>query len=113
MRVRMKRAKAQDPSDLLKEKEDPRGREIVNELKPQARDMVFQKRRPDGFVGTELRHRRAQGLRRLAQPGAARAGFKGTNSLRYRHSRRDCRDLAIEVKAGRGFFTETIRMFCQ
>ena len=54
VRVRMKRAKAQDPSDLLKEKEDPRGREIVDELKPQARDMVFQKRRPDGFVGTDF-----------------------------------------------------------
>ena len=54
VRVRMKRAKATDPSQLLKEKENPHGREIVEELKPQPQDMVFQKRRPDGFVGTDF-----------------------------------------------------------
>src|SRR5919106_3026707 len=54
VRVRMKRAKATDPSQLLKEKEDPRGREIVEELKPEPQDIVFQKRRPDGFVGTDF-----------------------------------------------------------
>ncbi|MGH7854727.1 MAG: cysteine hydrolase, partial [Candidatus Binatia bacterium] len=54
IRVRMKRAKASDPAALLKEKEDPKGREIVDELKPQAQDIVFQKRRPDGFVGTDF-----------------------------------------------------------
>jgi nicotinamidase-related amidase len=54
VRVRMKRAKAADPSELLKEKEDPKGREIVAELKPHAQDRVFQKRRPDGFVGTDF-----------------------------------------------------------
>jgi nicotinamidase-related amidase len=54
VRLRMKRAKAADPGELLKEKEDPRGREIVDELKPQAQDRVFQKRRPDGFVGTDF-----------------------------------------------------------
>src|SRR3990170_1135804 len=35
-------------------KEIPHGREIVEELKPQPQDMVFQKRRPDGFVGTDF-----------------------------------------------------------
>ena len=54
VRVRMKRAKASDPAELLKEKEDPKGREIVDDLKPQAQDIVFQKRRPDGFVGTDF-----------------------------------------------------------
>ncbi|HVO94171.1 MAG TPA: isochorismatase family protein [Terriglobales bacterium] len=47
VRVRMKRAKATEPSQLLKEKEDPHDREIVAELKPH-------KCRPDGFVGTDF-----------------------------------------------------------
>jgi nicotinamidase-related amidase len=55
VRVRMKRARVADPGEWLKEKEDPKGREIVEELKPQAQDRVFQKRRPDGFVGTDQR----------------------------------------------------------
>jgi nicotinamidase-related amidase len=54
VRVRMKRSKATDPSQLLDEKEDPKGREIVAELKPQPQDVVFRKRRPDGFVGTDF-----------------------------------------------------------
>jgi nicotinamidase-related amidase len=54
VRIRMKRAKAADPSVFLQEKEDPHGREIVAELKPQPQDIVFQKRRPDGFVGTDF-----------------------------------------------------------
>ena len=54
VRVRMKRSKATDPSQLLKEKDDPKGREIVDELKPQPQDIVFRKRRPDGFVGTDF-----------------------------------------------------------
>src|ERR1051325_6793151 len=35
VRIRMKRAKATDPSLLLKEKEDSHDREIIDELKPQ------------------------------------------------------------------------------
>ena len=54
VRIRMKRAKATDPGQLLKEKENPHDREIVEELKPQPQDMVFQKRRPEGFVGTDF-----------------------------------------------------------
>jgi nicotinamidase-related amidase len=54
VRVRMKRAKATDPAQLLKEKEDPKGTEIVGDLTPQRRDIVFHKRRPDGFVGTDF-----------------------------------------------------------
>jgi nicotinamidase-related amidase len=54
VRVRMKRAKATDPNQLLKEPEDPKGREIVEELKPQPQDIVFHKRRPDGFIGTDF-----------------------------------------------------------
>jgi len=54
VRIRMKRAKASDPRQLLQTQEDPRDREIIAELKPQAQDVVFQKRRPDGFVGTDF-----------------------------------------------------------
>src|SRR3989337_3104231 len=54
VRVRMKRAKATEPNQLLKEKENPHDREIVEELRPQPQDMVFQKRRPEGFVGTDF-----------------------------------------------------------
>ncbi|HWP58508.1 MAG TPA: isochorismatase family cysteine hydrolase [Candidatus Acidoferrales bacterium] len=54
VRIRMRRARVSDPSELLKEKEDPRGTEIVEELKPQPQDIVFRKRRPDGFVGTDF-----------------------------------------------------------
>ena len=51
--LRMKRVKAPDPSQLLKAKENPKGREIVAEPQPEPRDIVFQERRPDGFVGTD------------------------------------------------------------
>jgi len=54
VRVRMKRAKATEPNQLLKEKENLHDREIVEEMRPQPLDMVFQKRRPDGFVGTDF-----------------------------------------------------------
>ena len=54
VRIRMKRAKTTDPQKLLHEKEDPHDREIITELKPQPQDIIFQKRRPDGFVGTDL-----------------------------------------------------------
>src|SRR4026207_1017344 len=54
VRIRMKRAKASDPSQLLNQKDDPHDREIIAELKPQPQDIVFQKRRPDAFVGTDF-----------------------------------------------------------
>jgi nicotinamidase-related amidase len=54
VRIRMKRAKTTDPEQLLNEKEDPHQREIIAELRPQAQDIVFHKRRPDGFIGTDL-----------------------------------------------------------
>ena len=50
----MKRSKVSDPNQLVSEREDPHGREIVAELKPQPQDIAFQKRRPDGFVGTDF-----------------------------------------------------------
>jgi len=80
VRVRMKRAKATDPSQLLKEKEDPRDREIVEELKPQATDIVFQKRRPDGFVGTDFDLMlRSNGVRTILIGGVAtEGGVEGT-----------------------------------
>src|SRR6266850_8444421 len=80
VRIRMKRAKATEPSQLLKEKEDPRDREIVEELKPQAKDIVFQKRRPDGFVGTDFDLMlRSNGVRTILIGGVAtEGGVEGT-----------------------------------
>ena len=80
VRVRMKRAKATDPSQLLKEKEDPKGREIVEELKPQSQDIVFHKRRPDGFVGTDFDLMlRSKGIGTILIGGVAtEGGVEGT-----------------------------------
>jgi nicotinamidase-related amidase len=80
VRVRMKRAKASDPAELLKEKEDPKGREIVDELKPEAQDIVFQKRRPDGFVGTDFDLAlRSNSIRTILIGGVAtEGGVEGT-----------------------------------
>ena len=80
VRVRMKRAKATEPSQLLKEKEDPHGRDIVAELKPEAKDIVFQKRRPDGFVGTDFDLMlRSNGVRTIVIGGVAtEGGVEGT-----------------------------------
>jgi nicotinamidase-related amidase len=54
IRIRMKRAKASDPSQLLNQKENPHDSEIIAELAPQPQDSVFHKRRPDGFCGTDF-----------------------------------------------------------
>jgi nicotinamidase-related amidase len=80
VRVRMKRAKVSDPAKLLEEREDPRGREIVADLKPLALDRVFQKRRPDGFVGTDFDLMlRSNGVRTLVIGGVAtEGGVEGT-----------------------------------
>jgi len=80
VRVRMKRAKATDPSQLLHEKEDPRGQEIVAELKPQPQDIVFRKRRPDGFVGTDFDLMlRSKGIKTILIGGVAtEGGVEGT-----------------------------------
>jgi nicotinamidase-related amidase len=80
IRIRMKRAKATEPAQLLQEKEDPHGREIVAELKPQAPDIVFQKRRPDGFVGTDFDLMlRSKGVETILIGGVAtEGGVEGT-----------------------------------
>ncbi len=80
IRIRMKRAKATDVAQLLKEKEDPHGREIVDDLKPQAQDIVFQKRRPDGFVGTDFDLMlRSRGIGAILIGGVAtEGGVEGT-----------------------------------
>lgn len=57
-----------------------KGHEIVEELAPQPGDVVFQKRRPDGFVGTDfdlmLRHR---GIKTILIGGVAtEGGVEGT-----------------------------------
>jgi nicotinamidase-related amidase len=80
VRVRMKRARASDPAQLLNEGEDPKGREIVEELKPQPQDIVFQKRRPDGFVGTDFDLMlRSKGIGTILIGGVAtEGGIEGT-----------------------------------
>jgi nicotinamidase-related amidase len=80
VRVRMKRAKAGDPSQLLNEKEHPRGQEIVEEIKPQPQDIVFRKRRPDGFVGTDFDLvLRSKGVKTILIGGVAtEGGVEGT-----------------------------------
>jgi nicotinamidase-related amidase len=80
VRIRMKRSKATDPIQLLQEKEDPHGREIVSELKPQPQDIVFQKRRPDGFVGTDFDLMlRSRGVETILIGGVAtEGGVEGT-----------------------------------
>ena len=80
VRIRMKRAKTNDPNQLLKEKEDPHDREIIAELKPQPQDIVFQKRRPDGFVGTDLDLMlRSNGIKTILIGGVAtEGGVEGT-----------------------------------
>ncbi|HEX2932647.1 MAG TPA: cysteine hydrolase [Candidatus Binatia bacterium] len=80
VRIRMKRAKTDDPSKLLSEKEDPHDREIITELKPQPQDFVFQKRRPDGFVGTDFDLMlRSNGIKTILIGGVAtEGGVEGT-----------------------------------
>ncbi|MGH7926630.1 MAG: cysteine hydrolase, partial [Candidatus Binatia bacterium] len=80
VRIRMKRSKATEPKQLLQEKEDPHGREIVAELKPQSQDIVFKKRRPDGFVGTDFDLMlRSKGVETILIGGVAtEGGVEGT-----------------------------------
>lgn len=80
VRIRMKRAKTNDPNELLEEKEDPHDREIVAELAPQSKDIVFRKRRPDGFVGTDFDLMlRSNGVKTILIGGVAtEGGIEGT-----------------------------------
>jgi nicotinamidase-related amidase len=80
VRVRMKRAKASDPKQLLGEKDDPHDSEIVTELAPQPQDMVFHKRRPDAFVGTDFELMlRSRNIKTIILGGVAtEGGVEGT-----------------------------------
>ena len=80
VRVRMKRAKASDPKQLLGEKENPHDSEIVAELAPQPQDSVFHKRRPDGFVGTDFDLMlRSKNIKTIVIGGVAtEGGIEGT-----------------------------------
>jgi nicotinamidase-related amidase len=80
VRIRMRRANTNDPSQLLKQKENPHDREIVEPLKPQPQDSVFHKRRPDGFVGTDFDLMlRSQGVKTIIIGGVAtEGGVEGT-----------------------------------
>ena len=91
VRVRMKRAKATDPGQLFKQKDDPHDREIIAELKPEPQDIVFQKRRPDAFVGTDFDLMlRSNGIKTIVIGGVAtEGGVEGTA--------RSARNLGYEV----------------
>ncbi len=80
MRIRMKRSKVSDPNQLLNQKENPHDQEIVAELRPQPQDIVFHKRRPDGFVGTDLDLMlRSNGIKTILIGGVAtEGGVEGT-----------------------------------
>jgi len=80
LRIRMKRAKVSDPNQLLNEKEAPHDQEIVAELQPQPQDIVFHKRRPDGFIGTDLNLMlQSNGIKTLVIGGVAtEGGVEGT-----------------------------------
>ncbi len=80
VRVRMKRAKVSDPKQLLGEKENPKDQEIVDGLKPEPQDIVFHKRRPDGFVGTDFELMlRSKGVKTIVMGGVAtEGGVEGT-----------------------------------
>jgi len=76
-RVRTKRAGGTQDSKIP---EGKRGHDIVEELAPQRGDVVFQKRRPDGFVGTDLDLMlRNRGIRTVMMGGVAtEGGVEGT-----------------------------------
>ena len=80
VRLRMKRANVADVAQLLKEKDDPHGREIIDELKPQPKDIVFHKRRPDGFIRTDFDLMlRSRGIKTIVIGGVAtEGGVEGT-----------------------------------
>jgi gluconolactonase len=80
VRLRMKRANVTDVAQLVNEKDDPHGREIVDELKPHANDIVFQKRRPDGFIATDFDLMlRSRGIGAIVIGGVAtEGGVEGT-----------------------------------
>jgi len=80
VRIRMKRAKVTDLAQLLKQKPDPHGKDIVDELRPDPQDVVFQKRRPDGFIGTDFDSvLRSKSIRTIVIGGVAtEGGVEGT-----------------------------------
>ena len=80
VRIRMKRARASDPNQLLNQKENPHDSEIVEALAPQAQDSVFHKRRPDGFCGTDFDLMlRSKGVKTIVIGGVAtEGGVEGT-----------------------------------
>ncbi len=77
VRVRMKRAGGAQDSKIPAGK---RGHDIVEELGPQPGDVVFQKRRPDGFVGTDFDIMlRNKGIKTVIAGGVAtEGGVEGT-----------------------------------
>lgn len=53
--IRRRMAKVSDPKNLpLRTVEGTRGWQVLDELKPEAGDIVFKKRRPSAFIGTDF-----------------------------------------------------------
>lgn len=78
VRVRMKRTAAR--SQGVKIPTGKKGRDLIEELAPQPGDIVFQKRRPDGFIGTDFDLMlRNKGIRTVVMGGVAtEGGIEGT-----------------------------------
>src|SRR5262249_9498369 len=80
VRVRVKRAKGTDPNQLFPEKGKPHERENIADVKTASPDVVFQKRRPDAFVGTDFDLvLRSKGVKTILISGVAtEGGVEGT-----------------------------------
>ena len=80
VRLQMKRAAVSNVRELIGKQEDPHLRDIVEELRPQPGDVVFQKHRPDGFIGTDFDLKlRNKGIRSIVIGGVAtEGGVEGT-----------------------------------
>jgi len=80
VRVQMKRAGVTELHQLTGQKEDPHVRDIVDELQPTPADVVFQKHRPDGFIGTDFDLKlRNKGIRCILIGGVStEGGVEGT-----------------------------------
>lgn len=78
--IRVRRKRAAGASQDVKIPAGKKGYDIVEELAPQPGDFVFQKRRPDGFIGTDLDLMlRNKGVKTVIVGGVAtEGGVEGT-----------------------------------
>lgn len=112
IRQRMRNAGVDDPSKMPpRNVEDTRGWEIFDEVKPQRGDLVFKKRRPTAFIGSEfdliLRNRGIEavvltgvstegGIEGTARDGLALGYYMVVAKDCVGSSRREAHDLALK-----------------